>query len=223
MTGVWSRRPRPSSNSRIPPKRRLRWRRTSAPAAPVHRKALDLATRALRAERPLTGKALHVIGYGCVVTVQAPRELADADAWSLAHPLDNGSLQGAEGQVAPQGHVAVRVIPAVVAALLRMDESLLLQDLQVVRGDPVLKADGIPDLRERGPGMVSDALVHQEADFPLENVFSDEAGVLGGHAGRGRGRGDRAHPAWGGGGAGGRPRAFGGRAPMNWASRTVPR
>src|SRR2546428_8933662 len=162
----------------MPPKRRLRWRATSAPAAPVHRKALDLSTRALRAENPLTGKALHVIGYGCVVTVQAPRELADADAWSLAHPLDNGSLQGAEGQVAPQGHVAVRVIPAVVAALLRMDESLLLQDLQVVRRDPVLKADGIPDLRERGPGMVSDALVHQEADFPLENVFSDEAGSL---------------------------------------------
>src|SRR5256712_10864576 len=136
MTGGWSRRPRSSSTSRLPPKSRLRWRATSAPAAPVHRKALDLSTRALRAENPLTGKALHVIGYGCVVTVQAPRELADADAWSLAHPLDNGSLQGAEGQVAPQGHVAGREIPAGGAALLRMRGSLLRQDRQGVVRDP---------------------------------------------------------------------------------------
>src|SRR2546427_10539407 len=211
MTGGWSRRPQSSSNSRIPPKRRLRGRAPSVPAAPVHRKALDLSTRALRAENPLTGKALHVIGYGCVVTVQAPRELADADAWSLAHPLDNGSLQGAEGQVAPQGHVAVRVIPAVVAALLRMEGSLLLQDLQVVRRDPVLKADGIPDLRERGPGMVSDALVHQEADFPLENVFSDEAGMFGRPQGRWRGQGDAAPRGRGGQRGGGGPRGRWGR------------
>src|SRR5438309_740816 len=87
-------------------------------------------------------------------------------------------LERAQGHVAPQRHVAVRVVPAVAATLFRMDESLFLQDPQMVRRDAVLKANRIPDFREGGPGMLADRLVDQEADFPLEDLLPGEARML---------------------------------------------
>ena len=113
-----------------------------------------------------------------MVTIQAPREFPDADARNLRHLLKDRFLERAQGHVAPQRHVAVRVVPAVAATLFRMDETLFFQDPQMVRRDAVLKANRIPDFRERGPGMLADRLVYQEADFPLEDLLPGEAGML---------------------------------------------
>src|SRR2546426_8758666 len=147
-------------------------------AALVRKEAVDLSTCTLRAENPLTSKASDVVGNGCVVTIQAPRDLPNPDSRILADLLDEGFLQGAEGLVAPQGHVAVRVVPAVMATLLRMDEPLSLKDLQMVRRDAIPKPNGITDFRKRGSRFALDRLVQQEAHLPLENRFPEEARVL---------------------------------------------
>src|SRR2546425_3271227 len=147
-------------------------------AALVQWKALDFSTGPLRAEKSLAGHPLDVVCDRGVVTIQAPGEFPNADARILRHILEDRLLERAQGHVAPQRHVAVRVVPAVAATLFRMDESLFLQDPQMVRRDAVLEANRIPDFREGGPGMLADGLIDQEADFPLEDLLPGEARML---------------------------------------------
>src|SRR3989442_13926142 len=59
-----------------------------------------------------------------------------------------------------------------------MDEPLLLQDPQMVRGDAILKANGIPDFGEGGSGMLVDGLIDQEAELPLKHLLPSDAGML---------------------------------------------
>src|SRR3989442_11949003 len=141
-------------------------------------KALDFSTGPLRAEKSLAGHPLYVVCDRGVVTIQAPGELPNADAGILRHLLEDRFLERAQGHVAPQRHVAVRVVPTVAATLCRMDESLFLQDPQMVGRNAVLKANRVPDFREGGPGMLADRLLDQEADFPLEDLFPGEARML---------------------------------------------
>src|SRR3989442_2537080 len=147
-------------------------------AALVRWNALDFSTGPLRAEKSLAGPPLYVVCDRGVVTIQAASEFQDADAGIMRHLLEDRFLEWAQGQIAPQRHVAVRVVPAVAATLFRMDESLFLQDPQMVRRDAVLKANRIPDFRKGGPGMLADGLIDQEADFPLEDLFPGEARML---------------------------------------------
>src|SRR5207245_7958147 len=140
--------------------------------------ALDFSTGPLRAEKSLAGHPLDVVCDRGVVAIQASREFPNADAGVLSDLLEDRFLEWAQGHVAPQRHVAVRVVPAVAATLFRMDESLFLQDPQMVRRDAVLKANRIPDFREGGPGMLADGLIDQEADFPLEDLLPGEARML---------------------------------------------
>src|SRR6266571_7116507 len=147
-------------------------------AALVQWKALDFSTGPLRAEKSLASHPLDVVCDRGVVTIQAPREFPNADARILRHLLEDRFLERAQGHVAPERHIAVRVVPAVAATLFRMDESLFLQDPQMVGRDAVLKADRIPDFREGGSGMLADRLVDQEADFSLEDLLPSEARML---------------------------------------------
>src|SRR5438034_10892750 len=59
-----------------------------------------------------------------------------------------------------------------------MDESLFLQDSQMIRGNAILKTDGIPNFCERGSGTLMDCLKNQEADLPLKDLLPGEARVL---------------------------------------------
>src|SRR5881396_3994170 len=59
-----------------------------------------------------------------------------------------------------------------------MDESLFLQDSQMIRGNAVLKTDGIPNFCERGSGTLMDGLKDQEADLPLKDLLPGEARML---------------------------------------------
>src|SRR5438552_16641728 len=100
-------------------------------------KALEFSAAPLRAKESLPSHPLDVVCDRGVVTIQAPREFPNADARILRHLLEDRFLERAQGHLAPERHVAVRVVPTVAATLLRMDESLFLQDPQVVGRDAV--------------------------------------------------------------------------------------
>ena len=57
------------------------------------------------------------------------------------------------------------------AALLRMDESLFLQDAQVVRRNPIPQAESVPQFRERGPRILLDGLVQQKAGYGFRDLL----------------------------------------------------
>src|SRR2546422_7161218 len=104
-----------------------------------------------------------------------------------------------------------------------MDKAFLFQDLQMVRGNAIPKAQSIPDFRKRGSWMVSDTLVNQETELPLENLFSDQARMLEGYEGRCREQYDSAHRGRGGPREARRGRPGGSRLQMNGEIRGAPR
>src|SRR5712691_9929475 len=59
-----------------------------------------------------------------------------------------------------------------------MDESLLLQDPEMVCRYAVLKANGISHIGEGGSRMVTDSLVDQKSDLPLEDFLPGKARML---------------------------------------------
>src|SRR3989442_15409249 len=93
-------------------------------AALVQWKAADFSTGPLRAEKSLAGHPLYIVRDRGVVTIQAPGEFPNADARILRHLLEDRFLERAQGHIAPQRHVAVRVVPAVTTTFFRMDEPL---------------------------------------------------------------------------------------------------
>src|SRR5256884_7477172 len=106
---------------------------------------------------------------------QVPRELPNADPRSLTHLFDEGFLERAKRQVAPQRHVAIRVIPSVVAALFCVGESLFFQQPKMVGGHTILEAEGMLYIRERGSWSFLDVVKDQGGDLPLEDFLSGQA------------------------------------------------
>src|SRR2546430_16356180 len=104
---------------------------------------------------------------------QVPRELPNADPRSLTHLFDEGFLERAKRQVAPQRHVAIRVIPSVVAALFRVDASLFFQHPKMGGGHTILDANGMPDIRARGSWVFLVAVIESAADLPFEAFLPD--------------------------------------------------
>ena len=87
---------------------------------------MEFSAGPLRAKESLPSHPPDVVCDRGVVTIQAPSEFPNADTGILRHLLEDGFLQRAQGQVAPQRHVAVGVVPTVAATFFRMDESLFL-------------------------------------------------------------------------------------------------